>query len=159
MARERLLAAEAAIRREIESVLRSSVQVSSALVRVQAAPGDELLLYGLAALLDTSYSGVEKLLTRALSTFEGVPTGTSWHRELLDAATLHVEGVRPAVIQASTAHALDPYRSFRHRFRNLYLYDLEAEPVLTLARELGAVVEHLQLDIECFSAALRGVAE
>ena len=54
MARDRLLAAEAAIRRELESVSRSGVQVSEALAGVKAAPDVELLPCGLAALLDTT---------------------------------------------------------------------------------------------------------
>ena len=155
MSRDRILAAEAAVRRELDAVVRTSEQVASALLRVVDAPEDELLLYGLSALLDTAYSGCEKLLSRALATFEGVPTGTSWHRELLDAASLDVVGVRPAVIQTGTASQLDPYRSFRHRFRNLYLYDLESEPVIKLATDWPEVATLFRADVERFCEALR----
>lgn len=155
MGRERLLALDAALHRELESVLRSAEQVRSAVVRVREAPEDGLLLFGLAALLDTTYSGAEKVLTRALSAFEGVPNGESWHRELLDAATLTIPNVRPPVIQTGTARLLDPYRGFRHRFRNLYLHDLVAEPVVLLATDLEAATTAFAADLAQFREAIR----
>lgn len=158
MARERLLAVEAALRRESEAIRHTGGQIAAATVRVRAEPTDELAMYGLAALLDTAYTGIEKALSRAISAFEGVPTGPAWHRELLEQASLVVEGVRPAVISVETVGRLEDLRAFRHRFRNLYLFELDAEALLAVAEACPSVVEAFERDLRGFRAALAAAA-
>lgn len=109
----------------------------------------------MAALLESFYTGMEKSLARIASTLGPEPSGPSWHRELLMSMTLNVPEVRPAVLSGATALALDSFLSFRHRFRNLYVFDLEHEPMLRLLAQGAAAWSSFESDIRALIARLR----
>jgi len=46
---------------------------------------------------------------------------------LLDHMLLDVPGVRPPVLSEQTVRQLERFLAFRHRFRNLYLFDLDPD--------------------------------
>jgi hypothetical protein len=118
-----------------------------------------LSLYGAAALLDTFYSGVEKVLTRIASVMGGSPEGPAWHRRLLDDATLDLPKMRPPVLGQETAKLLDPYLSFRHRFRNLYLFDLDQRLLIPLLGGVANVWEATMQDLSAFCAQTEQIAD
>jgi predicted nucleotidyltransferase len=92
-ARLQLLAAE--LRAEVGRIARTVAEIEEACVRVAQPDGPRLLLYGAAALLETFYSGVEKLLTRIAGAFGGMPDGHAWYRRLLEDAALDLPKLRP----------------------------------------------------------------
>ena len=122
--RLRLLAAE--VRAELRRIERTAAEIADARVQLTEAGTPPIFLYGCAALLETFYSGIEKALTRIAGTIGGLPDGYAWHRRLLDDSTLDLPKLRPPILDEPTARLLEPYLAFRHRFRNLYLFDLDA---------------------------------
>lgn len=157
-ARLRLLALVAELGDEVDRVTRTVDEITAAGAVLDAAPDDRLALYGSAALLETFYTGVEKALQRVARHFEGLPVGDSWHRELLATMALDIPGVRPAVLQRGTAAELDRFLSFRHRFRNLYLFDLETSPVRALLGAAPRTWSMARADLVGFAATLGGLA-
>ncbi|RME27963.1 MAG: hypothetical protein D6806_03720 [Deltaproteobacteria bacterium] len=80
----------------------------------------------LAVKLHNYYSALEKMLVRIMRTLDGtVPSGDSWHRELIEQACRPAPGIRPAIIDHGLAAELDRLRSFRHFFRNAYVVELD----------------------------------
>ena len=112
-------------------------------------------MYGAAALLESFYTGMEKALRRIATSLGGMPQGEGWHRDLLASMTLALDGIRPAVLTAATAAAIDPYLAFRHRFRDLYVFALERAPMLTLLSRATAAQQAFDTDVRAFVAELR----
>lgn len=156
----RRLAAE--LEQEVERIDRTVTEAQRAQTKLETRDEnnvERLFVYGAAALLDTFYSGVEKTLARIAPTLNGgVPEGPAWHRRLLENMTLAIKDVRPAVLRLETARQLDPFLAFRHRFRNLYLFDLEGEPILALLDDLASTWSNVRADLMDFAAILRNVA-
>lgn len=98
---------------------------------------ERVMLYATAALLDTFYTGIEKAMRRVAGELGGIPEGSGWHRRLLDDMTLEIPKIRPAVFSPETARALSTFLAFRHRFRNLYLFDLEPASLASLVTALA----------------------
>ncbi|GMV42480.1 MAG: hypothetical protein AMXMBFR64_41960 [Myxococcales bacterium] len=151
----RTLAAE--IRAELPSIDRTLDDVALA-----DPTGDDVLdrlrLYAGAAILDTFYTGVDRLLERVARTFDAVPTGPHWHTELLGAASLDVPGVRPRILTRESLAGLKRYLAFRHRFRNLYLFDLDPRQMAPLLADLAPVWTTVREDLAGFSGALDALA-
>ncbi|MFC1526451.1 hypothetical protein ACFL6X_06550 [Candidatus Latescibacterota bacterium] len=102
-----------------------------------------LELAGVAALLHNFYSGIENILKQVVAA-EGVdlPSGDSWHRELVDVA------LRRGLLQRSTAEALRPYLAFRHFFVHAYAVDLRPERVQPLVDGSSGVLHALCADVQ-----------
>jgi hypothetical protein len=154
--RLRKLASE--IRAEIERIARTVEEIDAARAELEAETPARLAVYGSAALLETYYSGVEKALMRIAAVSGGVPEGPAWHRALLEDMLLDVPGVRPAVLSEEAARLLEPYLSFRHRFRNLYLFDLRAEIIAGLLADARRAWGMADRDLSRFAATLDELA-
>lgn len=115
-------------------------------------------LYATAALLDTWYTGVERIVERIARAFDAVPDGARWHADLLLAAGLEVPSLRPAVFRGATVSGLKRYLAFRHRFRNLYLFDLDAGQMTPLSVELPSVWAAARGDLLQFADSLEQIA-
>ena len=70
------------------------------------------------------------------------------------AASLAIPTVRPAVLRASTANLLDPYRAFRHFFRHGYGVELQWSRMELKARDIQVVHAEMARDIEEFCVFL-----
>lgn len=78
----------------------------------------------LAAFLHSFYNGIENMLKRVAVEIDGsVPSGDSWHRDLLDQVT-RAEEKRPAAISQGLRSRLNQYLAFRHLFRGSLLINL-----------------------------------
>lgn len=115
---------------------------------------ERVRLYAAAAMLDTYYTGVERLLERTARVFGNLPDGPHWHRTLLEASAVDLPGIRPAVLSPSTVDALARYLSFRHRFRNLYLFDLIPSHLSPLIAEASEVTQVVVVEVETFASWL-----
>jgi hypothetical protein len=106
--------------------------------------------------LERFYTAVEGVLTRVLRTLDGdVPTGPDWHSDLLRAASVPVEGLRPAIVPTEVVSELRELLGFRHFARHGYDTPPEVQRVEDLADV--ALRAHAVLDpaIAAFGASLR----
>jgi hypothetical protein len=155
--RLRLLAAE--LRGELTRIERTVAEIEAAAPLLGDPGCPRLALYGAAALLETFYTGIEKALMRVAAITGGMPEGAAWHRKLLEDATLDLPKLRPPVLRPATARLLEPYLAFRHRFRNLYLFDLDAGLTAPLVEDAGPAWEATRADLARFAEALEAIAD
>jgi uncharacterized protein YutE (UPF0331/DUF86 family) len=91
-------------------------------------------LAGVAALLHNFYQGIEKILQQiVLSRGLKLPTGSSWHRDLVDLS------VSNGFVSEAIALELRAYLAFRHFFSHAYVLDLDVnriEPLVEYAQEV-----------------------
>jgi hypothetical protein len=102
------------------------------------------------------YTALETLLERVARLLdESVPSGPTWHVDLLAQMQVEVPGLRPAVIDPAQLDDLHELRKFRHFFRNAYLLDLDPQHVLrhgerlerihpAIARSIGRFRDHVE---------------
>jgi hypothetical protein len=105
------------------------------------------------------YSGIERIFEWIARELDGgLPTGSTWHRDLLTQMSLQVDGVRPAVIRSETARRLDAYLRFRHLVRNLYAWDFEAAKLADLVGGTADAVSGLEEDLAGFARFLEAAS-
>ncbi len=101
----------------------------------------------LGAMLHSFYSGVENILKRVASEVDGsVPSGESWHQELLGAMARETER-RPAVITEGTRGRLNEYLQFRHFFRNAYTFFLDWGRITGLVADAEETLRHFRAEV------------
>ncbi len=102
-----------------------------------------LELAGVGALLHNFYNGIENILkhvfqSRALP----IPSGESWHRDLLLAA------VQKGILSAALLDDLKRYLAFRHFFGHGYAMNLLPERMGPLARDAESVFRRFKDEVE-----------
>ena len=125
----------------------------------RAAPSttDTFTLRSRASILHDFYTGAERIFVRIAEELNGgVPRGEQWHRQLLQDMALEVPEVRPAVIAPDLAGALGEYLRFRHVFRNVYGFVLEAERMRPLEERFDGVLSELLGQVRVFCAWMTG---
>jgi HepT-like protein len=156
----RLRALAAELRAEAGRISRTVDDLGAAAETLSSsAATDRLALYGTAALLETFYTGVERALVRVAGSTGEAPEGPAWHRRLLEIMSIEIPEVRPQVLSPRSASELEEYLAFRHRFRNLYLFDLQPVPVLALAARAHEVWTKVHADLERFADTLELIAQ
>ena len=121
---------------------------------------NSMRLRACASILHDFYSGIEKMFINiARETDRTVPKDEGWHRELLEQMTLDIPVKRPAVISPDLALQLQQYLSFRHRFRNLYGYELEWGKMDELIVNMEPTLKRLKSSTENFLEILTQIAE
>jgi hypothetical protein len=109
--------------------------------------------------LHSFYSGIERIFEWIARELDGgLPTGSTWHRDLLTQMSLEVGDVRPAVIRSETARRLDAYLRFRHLVRNLYTWDFEAAKLAELVGGTADAVLGLEEDLAEFARFLEAAS-
>ena len=109
--------------------------------------------------LETFYTGNERILARVATTLGDLPSGQAWHRTLLEDATLDIPKVRPRILSLAAARGLEAYLAFRHRFRNLYLFELDIEPLRRLVEGATTTWTTARVDVVSFVGWLDGLAD
>jgi hypothetical protein len=103
------------IRGELSDLDRVVQRAQSAWPHVLNMADNQAYLDSVALNLHGFYSGLERLFELTLCHVDGVTsTGDAWHRDLLQRMAREAPELRPAVVSADTARALDEYRRFRH---------------------------------------------
>lgn len=151
IARYRLIATR--IRNELRNIEVVVGRAENARQEGQRHPDLRSFFISSAALdLHGFYAGLERLFEHIARELDGsVPSGSTWHRDLLSQMTLEVSGLRLAVIQQATQKALTEYLEFRHVVRSVYTYDLEAESIEGLVGDLRSTFKLVQRDLLAFA--------
>lgn len=117
---------------------------------------EELLVLGVN--LHAYYTALETLLERvARLVDEDVPSGATWHRDLLLQMRLELPGLRPALLPEPAIPELDELRKFRHFFRNAYVLDLDPQKMLAHGHRVVAVHEGISRGISVLFRHLEDV--
>jgi len=128
---------------EMENIERTLKEIPPA---AQCPRLSTLELAGVAALLHNFYNGIENALKQVLqSRSVELPTGDSWHRDLLAPAADR------QIIRKDTVEALKPYLAFRHFFSHAYALDLQAPRMESLVETANPTFHCFKQDV---SAAL-----
>ncbi len=127
---------------------------------VARATSDEAYWNSVALNLHGFYVGAERICEDIAKTVDtSVPSGRSWHYDLLQQVSAEITGVRPAVIQRETRQCLDAYREFRHIVRNVYTFNLRPARLDELAAGLSACFDAVSHDLTEFAVFLDQVAQ
>jgi hypothetical protein len=157
--REALVRLAQEIRAELVRLDSTVAEAASAVQEGGARPLTHLEIYGAAAVLHSFYTGVEKVFRRIAPELNGdLPAGPAWHRVLLENMVLDLPGIRPPVLSEESARLLERYLDFRHKFRNLYFFDLDWALLRPLLVELCRVWAQVRGELERFSDWLGVVA-
>lgn len=115
----------------------------SALPSLPLANCSILELAGVGALLHNFYNGIENILKQVFELRSlQVPSGDSWHRDLL------LSAVEERVISAELLEDLKRYLAFRHFFSHGYALNLSPEPMEPLVKDAKSVFKRLRSEIE-----------
>lgn len=154
-----LLALAAEVEAAVPEIDEIVVQGTAAHLRLLNASEDVLLLTGAGGLLHGFYSRTERVfrdISVALHGADGV--GDGWHARSLDLMATDVAGLRPPVISRESRRGMDEYRAFRHVFRNVYVFNLDARRVLPLLTALGPLWAQLRAELLAFALVLCQIA-
>lgn len=117
-------------------------------------------LNSLALSLHNFYNGLERIFeTIARQLDPTFPAGERWHRDLLMQMGREIPGVRPALLSTGSVEMLDEFLAFRHRVRNIYTFQLDAERLHALLDRLPVTWRTVQADLEIFETLLRDATE
>jgi len=159
MTNKELKLIEARIKDELANInsLLSELEKRSLLVKgdnsgkISFSEDDSFILRAIGSILHDFYVAVEnifEIIGREID--EYLPEEPDWHLQLLRQMALEVTSVRTAVISKSTLLLIDKYRSFRHVFRNVYGFSLDATRLKTLVDELPNTSRQFRRDVEIF---------
>lgn len=110
--------------------------------------------------LHSFYSGLERLFDLiAKQVDQKLPSGETWHRDLLQQMTEDLPDVRPAVISQEVATPLDEFRRFRHLVRNVYTTNLMPEKMENLMEVLPQLWPQLRAELLAFANYLEVLDE
>ncbi|MGH7494617.1 MAG: antitoxin [bacterium] len=110
-----------------------------------------LILRGKGSIFHDFYCGVERIFRRIADDLNGgIPAGDSWHRDLLVDMKLDLPGLRPAVITEETFRVLADFLDFRHKFRNIYGFELDFEKLKVIEEKFSPAFEKIKTDISTF---------
>lgn len=145
----------AAVRAELAQLALVVGEAELALRDFSAAVPPPRELRGIGAIVHDWYTGAEHIFEKvALELDGGVPNGSGWHRELLEAMALDLPGLRPPVISRPTLKLLEEVLRFRHLFRNVYGFELDWERLKPLVARVPACWAAFAGDVNAFLAFL-----
>ena len=130
-------AIRARVAAELLAELQSLEDLAASVADMGAQPSTRMHALALAFQLERYYTGAEALLSRALRAMDGdVPSGGSSHQEILRAASVAIDGLRPAIVSNEVFLQLRDLLAFRHYARHGY----DAEPRSNRVGEIAGLL-------------------
>lgn len=112
---------------------------------------DRDALYASAFLLQSFYTGAERILKRLLKICgTDLADNGNWHAELLWIASQSRENIHPAILSESTQMLLDDFRAFRHVARTRYGFEMKPEKIAALTNKLEVTQQQFRAEIDAF---------
>ncbi len=142
---------------DLERVVQRALAAWSQAMRM---PHESAYLDSVALNLHGFYSGLERpfeLIARHVD--RSLPSGETWHRDLLQQMAQELADVRPAVISRDSALALDEFRRFRHLVRSVYTMSLVPERMTRLMSVLPGLWSTLRAELLAFAEFLEELAQ
>ena len=136
-------------RRKIE---RTVEEIKVRLKKMEEASAEDLAdLKDLVAMrLPVFYMGVENIFKRIAEEIDmDEPQRKNWHTDLLQQMSTS-RASRPSVISEKTAAALTLILKFRHRVRNIYVFELEIEKTVENAQQVCNICDDLSTELDAF---------
>jgi hypothetical protein len=119
----------------------------------------DVYLESVALNLHGFYSGLERLFELiARRVDQNLPSGDTWHRDLLNQMAQDVRELRPAVISPERISSLDELRRFRHLVRNVYTFNLVPDKIEPLITALPALWPQVRAELLAFADFLSDLA-
>ena len=147
------------IEQELSQIQELIAQVKILLELIALAENQNIqkgLMSGLALHLHSFYTGAERIFYDIARDIDNVtPTGSDWHRQLLEQMTIEIPGIRPPVLSEQTRIGMDEYRRFRHVVRSRYAYMLDPVRVQALAQQVFPIAQSLVQDCQQFCAGFK----
>ena len=120
----------------------------------------DVYLESVALNLHGFYSGLERLFELiARRVDQNLPSGDTWHRDLLNQMAQDVTELRPAVISLERVSSLDELRRFRHLVRNVYTFNLVPDKIEPLITALPALWPQVRAELLAFVDFLSDLAQ
>lgn len=105
------------------------------------------------------YNGTENIFKRVAREVDmHLPTGDSWHKDLLTQMT-EQRPERPPVISEKTFPRLDDLLKFRHAFNNIYAEELVYEKIEPRAKSIDELFASVSQDLNTFTDSLKKCEE
>ena len=140
-------------RRKIE---RTVDGIRIRLEKMKSASGEDLEdLKDLVAMrLPAFYMGIENIFKRIAQEIDiDEPQEENWHKDLLQQMSMSRPS-RPSVISTKTAVALALTLKFRHRLRNIYVFELDLEKTVENAQQVCDIFDSLSEELDVFTVWL-----
>ncbi|MDP6038427.1 MAG: hypothetical protein QGG64_07745 [Candidatus Latescibacteria bacterium] len=138
------------IRRELQQLERLLAEYHELIEKSRTTEPTLVEYTALGAVLHSFYNGIENIFqTIGKRVDGGIPTGESWHKDLLLQMGRKTESRTP-VISQTTVERIQPYLGFRHVARHAYTFVLEWGKMQKLVWELRSVWLAVQADVESF---------
>jgi len=120
---------------------------------------DEFAYAALGYTLHNLYNAFEGYFFRVAKFFENNITDLTWHKALLERMTLHIEGIRPALLDHSIGLRIEELLKFRHVYRNIYKSPLVAAKVEFANQAANNLAADFKVRHERFLGFLQGLID
>jgi hypothetical protein len=150
------------IHKELNALAEIVAHIATGLVDHEKADEDDkgYIVDSLALSLQSFYTGCENIFRRIATYVDGeLPAGERWHADLLEQMSIALPETRPPVITENTKQELKEFLSFRHTIRNIYIFDIASEPVMTLASTTSSFFQKFRTELAAFCAFLNEVGK
>lgn len=139
------------IQAELGKIQKVTNEIESLYGKIKDASPSLVELSAMATFLHNFYSGIENIMKRIASALDNsIPSGTSWHTDLLNRMGIEIVGIRKTVFSEDTVNELTDYLSFRHMFIHSYGFQLKWSKMHLLVESISRVFEKVKHDIEKF---------
>ena len=142
---------------ERSKIERTVEEIKVRLQKMESASAEDLVdLKDLVAMrLSVFYMGLENIFKRVAEEIDmDEPQGENWHKDLLQQMSTS-RASRPSVISEKTAAALTLILKFRHRVRNIYVFELEIEKTVENAQQVCDIFDGLSTELDTFITWLK----
>jgi hypothetical protein len=142
---------------EIKKLKQVEKRIKKSLASLQKATVErDIYVDSLALNIHSFYTGLERIFENIASKVDGeIPTGESWHKELLIQMSTPLQEIRPQVISESLLSALNELLTFRHRIRNIYSFKIDPKRVVRMCKQLDSIGNKIFEDLNGFVSFLR----